>query len=97
MSDKTQAASVDAVVIRDPVDVFFTMVRKPTGEWIRVGRQHRTREAAREWMPIVKGQWRFCKTSIRKLTLRFTETGELTEATKRRLDREFNMDPPVSG
>jgi len=87
----------NAVVIRHPVDVFFTMVQRPDGEWMRVGRPHSTREAARGWLPIVKGQWRFCKTSIRKLTVRFKANGDVTEATKRRLDCEFNMDPPTRG
>jgi len=91
-----ESGSGASVVIRRPVDVWFTMVHLPTGP-IRVGRAHRSHEAARDWLPIVKGQWRYFRVSVRKLTVRFGPDGQIDERTKARLDSEFNMDPPSAG
>lgn len=90
------AAPVDGIVIRRPVDVWFTMVHLPTGA-IRVGKAYRSRKAAVDWLPIVKGKWRYYRVSVRKLTVRFCPDGQIDERTKRRLDSEFNMDPPTAG
>lgn len=81
-------------MVRNPLDVFFTMVHLPTGP-IRVGKAYRSREVALGWLPIVKGQWRYFRVSVRKLTVRFAADGQIDKQTKRRLDIEFNMDPPV--
>jgi len=90
------AARLQQPVIRPSVTVFFTMVHTPWGVK-RVGKAYGSRKAALEWVPFVRGAWRNCRVSVRQLTVRFDATGEIDERTKRRLDSEFNMDPPSAG
>lgn len=54
----------------------------------------RSRKAAVEWLPFVRGSWRGCAVSISRCTLRF-EAGVLSEASRRVLDEKYNMDAPV--
>lgn len=49
--------------------IFFTMVRRPSG-WARVGPAYPSREAAREWLPFVRGSWRGCAAKIAQCTIR---------------------------
>ncbi len=78
--------------LRKPKTVYFTMAHTPMGVK-RVGRAYSSRGAARDWVPFVRGAWN-CRVTVRKLVIRFTEDGQIDEETKRRLDREFNMNPP---
>lgn len=73
--------------------VYFTMVRHPTRGLQRVGNAYPSRKAAAEWLPFVRGAWRGCAVSIAQCTLRF-KNDALTEASKRVLDRKFNLDAP---
>lgn len=88
------ASKIQPVVRR----VFFTMVLNPwkgeSGAWERVGKAYATREAARSWLPFVRGAWRnVCRVKIAQCTLRFKD-GVLTERSKEILDKKFNMDAP---
>lgn len=82
---------VHAVVIR-PVVVWFTMVRKPSGEWSRVGRAYRDRTVAVSWLPFVRGAWRGCKVRLSQCTIKRTVDGKVSEQSRRVLSEKFNMD-----
>ncbi len=76
-------------------EVFFTMVLHPAQGWIRVGEAYATREIAQGWLPFVRGAWRGLRVKTRKCPMRIVD-GELDEATRERLDKVFNLDPPDS-
>lgn len=71
--------------------IFFTMVLHPSSGWIRVGPVYPSREAAREWLPFVRGSWRGCAAKVAQCTVRL-EGGAVCEASRRVLDEKFNMD-----
>lgn len=71
--------------------LFFTMVRHPASGWTRVGPAYPSREAAREWLPFVRGSWRGCAAKVAQCTVRL-EGGTVCEASRRVLDEKFNMD-----
>lgn len=73
--------------------VFFTMILHPGKGWIRVGNAYASRKSAAEWLPFVRGAWRGCRARISQCTLRL-QGDELSEASKRRLDRQYNLDVP---
>jgi len=50
--------------------------------------------AVRARLPFVRGAWRGCSVRVAQCTLRFKADGLLTEASKRVLDRKFNLDAP---
>lgn len=78
---------------RKPVTVFFTMVHSPTGLQ-RAGRPYRTRKAAREWVPFVRGAWHGMRVTVEPCLITFDADGKPDKATRERLDKEFNMDVP---
>lgn len=80
---------IDAVVRR----VWFTMVSHPANGWIRAGKAYGSREAAREWVPFVRGAWRGLRVKVSQCTLRWVN-GQLDERSRRTLDKKFNMDAP---
>lgn len=75
-----------------PVVAWFTMVRKPNGEWHRVGKQYFDREVAKSWLPFVRGAWLGCKVRLSRLTIHRDTGGNITERCRRVLDEKFNMD-----
>lgn len=81
--------------MREPIRVFFTMVRKPCGEVVRVGKPFRSKTVANDWKSFVKGAWNGCRVTVRSLLVTFDEGGGVTEKSRRRLDREFNCDVSV--
>ena len=70
--------------------IFFTMVRSHSG-WVRVGPAYSSREAAREWLPFVRGSWRGCAAKIAQCTIRL-DGGKVCEKSRRVLNEKFNMD-----
>ncbi len=70
--------------------IFFTMVRSSSG-WVRVGPAYPSREAAREWLPFVRGSWRGCAAKIAQCTIRL-DGGKVCEKSRRVLNEKFNMD-----
>jgi hypothetical protein len=80
---------LDAVVRR----VWFTMVLHPLNGWIRAGKAYGSRDAAREWVPFVRGAWRGLRVKVSQCTLRWVN-GQLDERSRRTLDEKFNMDAP---
>lgn len=78
--------------MRKPIPLFFTMAHTPHGVR-RVGKAYPSREVARDWIPLVRGAWH-CRVTVRKLVVRFNADGQIDAKTKRRLDLEFNLDPP---
>jgi hypothetical protein len=83
--------SVDRLVRR----VFFTMVLHPETGWTRVGRCYGTKEAARQWLPLVRGAWRGLRVKVAQCTLRWKD-GQMTESSRKTLSEKFNMEPPDS-
>ena len=75
-----------------PVVVWFTMVRKRSGEWQRVGKPFFDRDVAKSWLPFVRGAWRGCTVRLSRLTIHHDETGRITDRCRRILDEKFNMD-----
>lgn len=70
--------------------LFFIMVLHPADGWIRVGKPYHSRSAAIEWLPIVRGSWRYMRTKISQLTVELVN-GKPTEKSKRILDEKFNI------
>jgi hypothetical protein len=79
---------------RQPITVYFTMVHTPHGVK-RVGDAFRSETAAKGWVSFVRGAWRGCRVSVRSMTLRFGPDGRIDAETRKRLDEEFNLDPPA--
>jgi hypothetical protein len=73
--------------------VFFTMVNHPAKGWMRVGKAYGSRDAAREWLPFVRGAWRGMRVKVVQCTLRWIN-GQLDEKSRTVLDKRFNMDAP---
>lgn len=73
--------------------VWFVMVLHPDKGWMRVGNAYGSRQAAREWLPLVRGAWRGLRTRVSQCTLRWVN-GELTDRSRRTLDEKFNLDAP---
>lgn len=71
--------------------LFFTMVLHPSSGWTRVGPAYPSREAAREWLPFVRGSWRGLPAKVAQCTVRL-EGGKVCEASRRVLDEKFNME-----
>lgn len=71
--------------------IFFTMILHPEKGWMRVGKPYRSRAAAIEWLPIVRGSWRYMRTKISQLTVELID-GKPTEKSRRALDQKFNID-----
>lgn len=71
--------------------LFFIMVLHPVDGWIRVGKPYASRAAATEWLPIVRGSWRYMRTKIAQLTVALVN-GKPTEKFRRILDQKFNID-----
>ena len=71
--------------------LFFTMINHPIRGWIRVGQPYPSRQAAREWMPFVRGAWRGLQTKVSQCTVHLVD-GQVCEASKRVLDLKFNLD-----
>jgi hypothetical protein len=86
MTDTTEA--------RTKRTVFFTMVRHPIKGWTRVGNAYPSRDAAKEWLPFVRGSWRGLRAKVSQCTLRL-EAGKLCERSRRVLDEKFNLDAPA--
>jgi hypothetical protein len=74
--------------------VWFTMVLHPVDGWTRVGNAYGSREAAVEWLPIVRGAWRGCRARVAQCTLRLVD-GAPDERSARVLSEKFNLDPPA--
>lgn len=74
--------------------VFFTMVRHPKG-LMRAGNAYPSRKAAAEWVPFVRGVWRFLRVTVSQCTLYFDANGALSERSKRLLDVKYNLDAPL--
>jgi len=73
--------------------VFFIMVLHPFSGWIRVGNAYSTKKAAKSWEPFVRSAWRGLRTRVSSVTLEWID-GHLSEASKGKLDKKFNIDPP---
>ncbi|MFH1604883.1 MAG: hypothetical protein ABIH03_13350 [Pseudomonadota bacterium] len=73
--------------------VWFTMVLHPAKGWIRAGKAYGSREAAREWVPFIRGAWHGLRVKVSQCTLRWVN-GQLDERSRRTLDEKFNMDAP---
>ena len=73
--------------------VWFTMVLHPTTGWTRAGKAYGSCEAARSWVPFLRGAWRGLPVKISQCTLRWAD-GQLDETSRRTLDKKFNMDVP---
>jgi len=71
--------------------VFFTMVDHPVKGWARVGNAYATRKDAAGWLPFVRGSWRGLRAKVSQCTLRLVD-GQLSETSKRVLDKKFNLD-----
>ncbi len=71
--------------------VFFTMVRHPFNGPTRVGNAYATKEAAKGWLPFVRGAWRVCRVSVSSCTLRWVD-GALDARSVRILDTKYNLD-----
>lgn len=73
--------------------VYFTMVLHPLKGWVRTGQAKASRDDATQWLPVVRGAWRGCRTKVSQLTIRFVD-GVMDEKSRITLDKKFNMDPP---
>lgn len=71
--------------------VFFIMVLHPAGKWVRVGNSYPSSEAAREWVPFVRGAWRGLRVKVRPFTIELQD-GHISEKSKKELDEVFNLD-----
>lgn len=80
------------IVLREPVVLYFTMVRKACGEWVRVGTPFRTKEAAKSWLQFIQNAWIGHRVSVRSCKVTFASDGKPDEKSKRRIDHEFNID-----
>ncbi len=80
--------------VRPPMRLFFTMVRKPSGEWSRVGKAYFNRKTATGWLPFVRGAWIGCSVKVSQFTIRFDQNGNPDSRSRSILDVKYNMDAP---
>lgn len=87
--------------MRKPITLWFTMILNPSGEWVRVGRPHRSKHVAASWLPFVRGAYRnCCRAKVSCCEIHFNQDGLPTEESIRRLSEQFNVEielPQVAG
>lgn len=71
--------------------VFFTMVHHPAKGLIRAGNAYPSAESAKEWVPFVRGAWKGLRVTVKPCTIELHD-GKISEASKKILDEEFNLD-----
>jgi hypothetical protein len=71
--------------------LFFTMVMHPAKGWMRVGNAYSTRNAAQDWLPVVRGYWRGLPVKVSQCTI-YLDGGRICEKSRRILDEKFNLD-----
>jgi len=69
------------------------MVHTPDGIR-RVGKTYYSLQTAREWLPFVRASFRGCKVEVRSMVVRFDDSGQMDDKSRKRLDEEFNMEVP---
>lgn len=71
--------------------LFFTMVKHPLKGWIRAGNAYFSRGSAQEWLPFVKGRWRYCKVKVSQCTITLMN-GVPTDKSRKILSEKFNLE-----
>ena len=77
-----------------PGRCYFLMVVHPSGKNIRVGPQYPTRKAAQGWRSFVSKAWRGCHVYIDRFDFLIVD-GQLDAESIRKLDVDYNLDPPT--
>lgn len=75
--------------------LYFTMAHTPNGVK-RIGNPHRSLEAAKSWVPFVRGAWH-SRVTVRSIEVTRDADGNPTQEFLRRMDEEFNMDVTTKG
>lgn len=81
----------NAVTTVNTKTLFFTMVMHPVKGWCRVGNAYPSKQAARDWLPFVRGVWRGLRVKIAQSTVELHD-GHVSEKSKKVLDEKFNLD-----
>jgi hypothetical protein len=71
--------------------LYFTMVQHPVTGWTRAGRTYSSKEAAKEWLPFVRGTWRYLRVKVAQCTVVLID-GQLTDKSRQILSTKFNLD-----
>jgi hypothetical protein len=71
--------------------VYFTMVKHPLKNWIRIGNAYKSRKTASGWIPFVRGAWRGLRVKISQCTLTFID-GKLSDRSRRMLNEKYKID-----
>ena len=92
MSTENGISAARAEPVVSYLDVWLVMVKKPTGEWGRVGPVYRQKHVAASWVTFVKSSYHGATTRVRYIRIPLIAPGKTTDAMRRKLSEKYAID-----